>query len=113
MLSGNGNIPDGSWFSPDGGDFTTKGGTLYWNDGDVTTLKPGCVVRTIPAMHFVENPSTWTPEHRAEVRAETAKRRAQYQAEQAEDDARLNGHIESARAKLTDEEFEAVRYQDQ
>ena len=38
-------IPNGHGFSPDGGEFESKDGTLYWKDGTITILKPGEMVR--------------------------------------------------------------------
>jgi len=38
-------IPNGRGFSPDGGCFESKDGTLYWDDGTVTILKRGDMIR--------------------------------------------------------------------
>lgn len=104
-----------SW-SPDGGSFWRKDGKLYWEDGDIT--EDGGMMREMPTMtpesewHKFEDFSAWTDEHRSKVKAEKAAERAA--AKKAHDEwvAGIRALQESAKAKLTPEEYEAVQMEE-
>ena len=38
-------VPDGKGWSPDGGYFTSKDNIIYWDDGDVSNLNDGGIIR--------------------------------------------------------------------
>ena len=42
---------DGNYCSPDGGNFTAKDNVLYWEDGDISVLKPLDGVRCFESQH--------------------------------------------------------------
>ena len=81
-------LPDGGGWSPDGGSFWVQGELVYWADGDITKQDMHNIFRTLdygrPEGDGTENYSKWTPEHRAKVRAETARLREEYIKKEAE-----------------------------
>lgn len=103
-------VPNGPGWSPDGGNYWAKDNVLYWHDGDITKLGPGIAVRLgFPGSNDNgEDYSAWTDEHRAEVKAKFAADRAEYKRKQEEEEAVNEKLVESAKAKLTEDEFDAV-----
>jgi len=98
-------------WSPDwGAQYVLRDGVYYTEHGGEVRIPPGYCVRAcpFPADGCKENFADWSPEKRAEVKAkrvaETEEARREYQ---LEIDAR-NALVESARAKLTEDEFDAV-----
>lgn len=107
---------DGPSWSPDGGEYWCKDRVIYWESGAVTDgSKSGkfVSVRSMDSGYKSGiNYSEWTDEHRAKVLAErTARCEAERQrryAEEAERIQSIKNKAESALAKLTDDEREAV-----
>ena len=95
---------DGHWFSPDNGRFWAKGDKLYWETGEVT--------ENVGVMRLMkmEGPdySQWPDEYRAEVLKENQRRYGAYQKQKAEEKAAHDKLVDAARAKLTQQEFNAV-----
>lgn len=101
--------PQGPGYSPDGGKYWIKGHFIYWHDGQVGDLRDGLMIRVMPGgYHHDENYSAWSDEHRAKVKQEWAEKRAAWKKEAEEAEARRQVHLASARAKLTDDEWNAV-----
>ena len=106
----------GPGWSPDGGYFWVRGHEIFWEDGsigDITTGK-GVPCRVgIGAPPTIEDYSQWTDEHRARVVAETKARRANWK--KAEVRAWRKGGLlrDSARAKITKEEWDAIQDSDE
>ena len=101
-------LPDGPHWTPDGGRFWAKGGKYYWPDGDVTTNQPLRLWDTNVTPESVEDYSAWSDEKRAAVVAESKRKRDDMQKQMEEYEERRQKLIDSARAKLTPEEFAAV-----
>jgi hypothetical protein len=105
--------PNGPSWSPDGGSFWRKDGKLYWEDGSITD--DGGMMREMPTpipeseWHLYEDYSAWSDEKRAEVAA--ARKAEREQAKSAHDEwvAVIRALQASAKAKLTEEEYEAVQ----
>lgn len=101
--------PQGPGWSPDGGRYWIKGHFIYWHTGHVGDLRDGAVFRVMPGGYqHDEDYSAWTDEHRAQVRKEWEERRDAAKAEAEAAEKIRQGHLASARAKLTDEEWHAV-----
>ena len=103
-------LPQGPGWSPAGGEFWVRGNFIYWSDGDVGDLRLGQGPCSVGFGNYegVEDFSAWTDEHRAEVKKSFAKRRDEWARQAAEAEAARIKLVESARKKLTEEEFLAV-----
>jgi hypothetical protein len=102
-------LPEGPGWSPDGGRFWVKDGKSYWEDGDITDLSiEGHLFRTMPGNASGEDYSAWSEEKRSAEKAKNALLRDRYAKEVAELSERDKMLVESARSKLTEDEFEAV-----
>jgi len=97
--------PQGPGFSPDGGCFWSRGGKLYWEDGEIT--EDTIIFRGMP-MTSGEDYSAWSDEKRAEVKASVAQRRADEAKEQRRNSVVRKKLYDQAVAKLTEEELWAV-----
>lgn len=99
--------------SPDNGSFWRKGGRIYFEDGSVFD-DAGFVQREslfeIPESewHKYENYSAWSDEKRAEVMAAKKAERDKYEAEVKVWEDEVRTLKASAKAKLTEDEWEAV-----
>ncbi len=112
-------VPIGYGSSPDGGGFWATEDKIFWASGSVSENKEN-------GMHFrisfegepedVERQmidySKWSDEKRAEVLAESKRRREAQEAYWAEVVAKRNALRASARLKLTEDEIEACDLQD-
>jgi len=101
---------NGPGFSPDGGNYWEKDGVLYWEDGDITVLGPNVWLRTMDVSTGIDY-SAWSDEERAAVKEKWRLKRIaakdQYDAGWAE----CQRLVESAKAKVTEEEWDAlIRY---
>lgn len=96
---------DGHWYSPDGGSCFVKDGNIYWASGEVM---PNTGIRRMMKVEHGEDYSQWSEEKRANVLAETIKKREAYEQQRQEYYIKQGLLIESARTKLTEEEFAAV-----
>jgi len=96
---------NGHWHSIDGGPCFVVDDTVYWATGEVSPNRGVC---RMMKMDSGEDYSKWSDEKRAEVWAETLRKREEYETERCERQKAQDILIESARAKLTEEEFDAV-----
>jgi hypothetical protein len=101
---------DGDYCSPDSGYFVCRGGMIYWEDGEVWSVKKSreAIFRYMPVTSAPEDYSKWTKEKRDEVvkhyRVLQAEETLRIQADN-DDRQRL---VNSARSKLTEDEFNAM-----
>lgn len=103
---------DGWFWSPDCGMIQRKAGKFYYANGEVSDKAAWCRV----GFNFydekpdhVEDMSLWTDEKRAAIKAKIkSDYEEQKRAAAAAEEVRQI-HLATARAKLTEEEFEAVR----
>lgn len=102
-------IEQGPGYSPDGGNLWREGNLIYWEDGDIVNLEQhhSYIIRYMRLTNGVDY-SKWTDEQRETAKKEKAERIAKHKARVAELTAKRDGLVESAKAKLTIEEFEAV-----
>jgi len=101
-------LQEGPGFSPDGGRLFVREGVIYWANGDVTPAEgPQIMIRYMPCDDG-EDYSLWTDDQRARRREEGTRQREDYQAQEEADRAAEEALVESARGKLTEEEFQAV-----
>lgn len=107
--------PNGPSWSPDGGSFWRKDGKLYWEDGDITedTGMIREMLYSIPESdwHKYDDFSAWSDEKRAEVKAAKQTERDKYEAETKAWEDAIRALKASAKAKLTEDEWEAVNTQ--
>jgi len=101
-------LPDGPHWSPDGGYFWAKGGKYYWRHGSITTSPPCRIWDGNVNEELAEDYSAWSDEKRAEVFAETERKREEWRKLEVEYQTEQEKLIESARAKITEEEFAAI-----
>lgn len=108
-------LPEGPGYCLGGRYFDKEAGKLYWNDGTITELEDG-VERFGWAQPDGVRYSEWDDAKRAEVRAECERKRKEWEIENErrerewqEVKSKHDALVESARAKLTPEEFEAVK----
>jgi ligand-binding sensor domain-containing protein len=97
---------DKFYFSPDVGRIVLRGKTFYAADG--RTYKSSATIRMMQYDEFDENYADWTDEKRAQVLAESMRKERD---ERDRQDAELRQREvlrESARGKLTIEEYDAV-----
>lgn len=99
---------NGPGWSPDGGAFWRKDGKIYWEDGEITDGNE-MIREMIGVKSDGEDYSVWTNEHRARVKAEKAAERAEAEMAHEKWVAEVRVLQESAKAKLTVEEYEAVQ----
>ena len=97
---------DEFFYGPDVGQAVRRGGFLYTKYGEV--LPRNAVVRMLPCSSVDENYADWSEEYRRAVREAYATEDRKMEAEEAECRARRGALVEQARAKLTEEEFDAV-----
>lgn len=100
-------LSDGPYWSPDGGYFWAKDGKYYWESGHVTDCEPLRLGFSSDLSH-VEDFSAWSEEKRAAVYAETRREIERNKARERRYYKKRDALVESARAKLTEKEFDAV-----
>ena len=102
-------ISQGPGYSPDGGNLWRRGNLIYWDDGQVTNLEEhvSYIIRYMRLTNG-EDYSKWTDEQRAKAKSERANQIARHKARVEELTAARDKLVESARVKITIEEFEAV-----
>jgi hypothetical protein len=101
----------GPGWSPDGGRFWVRGTNIYWEDGSIGDLTTGRGVPCRVGIHNTfhnEDYSKWTDEQRAQVAARHEEARKKNKAEMDEFWKENERLCKSARAKLTEEEWDAV-----
>jgi hypothetical protein len=95
-------------FSPDIGRYVQRGGKAYSEHGRVYDL-PGAMFRSMPSPHgSTPNYADWTDEERAAALSSARSAQEAAAASLAAQAAVRNALVESARQKLTPEEFDAV-----
>jgi hypothetical protein len=105
------NLPDGHYFSPGGGLFYVRDNVAYWEDGCVFPLDRGdgsCLAILYMDMDSGEDYSQWSDEKREAVAAEKAEQRRSWTEERAVEETKLQALRDSAREKLTPQEYDAV-----
>lgn len=101
---------DGHYFSPDGGKFEKLADKLYWETGEITKLGDNpmsCVIRCLPS-ETGERYSQWTDEYRVTVIEGWRAKREQWATERENQQREQDALLESAAAKLTEAEYQAV-----
>lgn len=94
-------------WSPDIGSYVERGDHVYTVHGHVYPAG-GMWRSSLSPSAETENYADWTDEKRAAVRVEAKARQAREEQERREEDERRARLIATSRAKLTDEEYEAV-----
>jgi hypothetical protein len=102
-------IDDEFGYSPDVGRYVRRYGRLYTEDGCVYEENEYTTIRGMPlGAGAHENYAEWTDEQRARVLAAAKQTYEEYKkVKEAEHFARLK-LVEQAKAKLTEEEYEAI-----
>lgn len=103
------NLPDGPGYSPDGGKFCVKDGVLYWHDGTFRKLDGSWMVRTMPMNHG-QDYSAFSDEERAALVKKWTDQRIEYENKQRKEYEAREVLRASARLKLTEDEYNAVEY---
>jgi hypothetical protein len=120
MMANAHNYPQGPGWSPDCGGFNfwVRGDKMFCDDGTIIPLDYGTLFRTMPVdipesdWHKHEDCSAWSDEKRAEVVARVAVERAAAKLAYDKWVAGIRALQESARAKLSDEEYEAMQMEE-
>lgn len=108
VVDGSDRSDDEFFYGPDVGQAVRRGGLLYTKYGEV--LPGNAVVRMLSCSSdgVDENYADWSEEYRRAVREAYATEDRKRKAEEAECRGRRDTLVEQARAKLTEEEFDAV-----
>ena len=100
---------DAFGFSPDVGRFVLRNDLMYTEHGAVYTRAEQTWIRSMPTATGEENYADWSDGKRAEVAAENARKYALQEEERKAARQAQELLVLSAKAKLTEEEFDAVR----
>jgi hypothetical protein len=101
---------DRFFFSPDVGRIVLREGLYYTEYGHIYS-ESSCI-RMMPSEPF-ENYADWDHAKRQAIRAETERIEAENDTRRAIERAQQLELVESARLKLSEEEFDAVRWLDE
>jgi hypothetical protein len=97
---------DRFFYGPDVGQAVMRGDFLYTKYGEV--IPRDALVRMLPCDAVDENYADWSEEYRRAVREAYAAEDRKRQAEEAARRVQRDALVAQARAKLTEEEFDAV-----